>query len=216
MSQATAHPPSELYIRTLGRGTDLVLVHGWGIHSGIWEDVIEALVDDYRVTYLDLPGYGYSRFAGSGHGLESLSRTLAAAAPPKAVWIGWSLGGMIAQRLAIDAPERVAKLVLVGSSPCFVRRPDWPHALDYRMLHAFAENLSRDYRATLKRFLALEVHGGEHEVALLRQLRELVFQHGEPDTEALRAGLTILETADLRGELRPDCLSCFIIAGAAR
>ncbi|MFO1430329.1 MAG: pimeloyl-ACP methyl ester esterase BioH [Candidatus Competibacteraceae bacterium] len=213
MSQSNAHPPSELYIRTLGRGTDLVLVHGWGMHSGIWEDVIEALVDDYRVTYLDLPGYGYSRFAGGEYSLESLSRTLAALSPPKAVWIGWSLGGMIAQRLAIDAPERVAKLVLIGSSPCFVRRPDWPHALDYRMLHAFAENLSRDYRATLKRFLALEVHGGEHEVALLRQLRELVFQHGEPDTEALRTGLTILETADLRAELRRIACPALLLLG---
>jgi pimeloyl-[acyl-carrier protein] methyl ester esterase len=100
------------------------------MHSGIWEDVIEALVDHYRVTYLDLPGYGYSRSAGSGPSLESLSRTIAAVAPPRAVWIGWSLGGMIVQRLAIDAPERVTRLVLVGSSPCFVRRPDWPHALD--------------------------------------------------------------------------------------
>ena len=213
MSRPTANHPSGLYVRTLGRGTDLVLVHGWGMHSGIWEDVIEALVDDYRVTYLDLPGYGYSRSASSGPNLESLSQTIAAVAPPKAVWIGWSLGGMIAQRLAIDAPERVTRLVLVGSSPCFVRRPDWPHALDYRMLHAFAENLSRDYRATLKRFLALEVHGGEHEVALLRQLREIVFQHGDPDTEALRVGLTLLETADLRGELGRIACPALLLLG---
>src|SRR5512144_1225459 len=81
VSHSTAHPSSELYIRTLGRGTDLVLVHGWGMHSGIWEDVIEALMDDYRVTYLDLPGYGYSRFAGGEYSLDSLSRTLVAVAP---------------------------------------------------------------------------------------------------------------------------------------
>ena len=203
----------KIHAESFGNGPDVVMVHGWGMHSGIWEDVIEALVDDYRVTYLDLPGYGYSRFASSGPSLESLSQTIAAVAPPKAVWIGWSLGGMIAQRLAIDTPERVAKLVLVGSSPCFVRRLDWPHALDYRMLHAFAENLSRDYRATLKRFLALEVHGGEHEVALLRQLRGMIFQHGEPDTEALRAGLMILETADLRGELKRITCPALLLLG---
>ena len=69
------------------------------------------------------------------------------------------------------------------------------------MLHTFAENLSRDYRATLKRFLALEVHGSEHEVMQLRLLREIVFQHGNPDTDALRNGLAILENTDLRSEL---------------
>jgi pimeloyl-[acyl-carrier protein] methyl ester esterase len=196
-----ANPTSGLYVQTLGQGPAIILLHGWGMHSGIWEDVIEALVDDYRVTYLDLPGHGYSRFSTTGHGLHSLTRIVAAATPPQAVWVGWSLGGLIAQRLAIDAPERIEKLVLISSSPCFVRRPDWPHALDYRMLHAFAENLSRDYRATLQRFLALEVHGSEHEVTQLRLLREIVFQHGNPDTDALRDGLSILENTDLRSEL---------------
>jgi pimeloyl-[acyl-carrier protein] methyl ester esterase len=74
--------------------------------------------------------------------------------------------------------------------------------VDYRVLHQFAENLSHDYRSTLKRFLALEVHGGEHEVAQLRALRALVFQHGDPDPEWLQAGLELLETEDLRPELQ--------------
>ncbi len=187
-----------LYLQTLGRGTDILLLHGWGMHSGIWEDVIEALADHYRVTWLDLPGHGYSRACPTDHTLTDLSRLIAEAAPPRAVWLGWSLGGLIAQRAAIDCPDRVGKLVLVGSSPCFVRRPDWPYALDERLLHAFAANLSHDYRATLKRFLALEVHGSEHEVTLLRQLRTILFQHGEPDTQALRAGLSLLEATDLR------------------
>jgi pimeloyl-[acyl-carrier protein] methyl ester esterase len=197
----SANPTASLYVQTIGQGADIVLVHGWGMHSGIWEDVIEALVDDYRVTYLDLPGHGYSRSIATGHTLQSLTRIIAAAAPPQAVWVGWSLGGLIAQRLAIDAPERIKKLMLVSSSPCFVRRPGWPHAMEYPLLHTFAENLSRDYRATLKRFLALEVHGCEHEVTQLRLLREIVFQHGDADAEVLRAGLTILENTDLRSEL---------------
>jgi len=41
----------------------VVLVHGWGMHSGVWEDVAEALIDHHRVTVLDLPGHGYSRQA---------------------------------------------------------------------------------------------------------------------------------------------------------
>lgn len=193
--------PSSLYVHSVGAGPDLVLVHGWGMHAGVWEDVVEALADDFRVTVLDLPGHGYSRRQGYGHGLADLARVVAAAAPPRACWVGWSLGGLVAQRLALDAPERVSRLALVASSPCFVRRPGWPHAMDHPVLHQFAENLERDYRSALDRFLALEVHGGDQSRALLRQLRELVFQHGEPDPEALADGLAILESADLRAEL---------------
>lgn len=196
----SAMDSARLYVRRLGRGTDIVLLHGWGMHAGVWEDVIEALADHYRVTYLDLPGHGYSRACAAGQTLAELSRLIAAAAPPRAVWVGWSLGGLIAQQIAIDRPDLAAKLALVGSSPCFVRRPDWPHALDPRLLRAFADNLSQNYRATLKRFLALEVHGSEHEVALLRHLRAILFQHGEPDAAALRVGLKLLESVDLRAQ----------------
>jgi pimeloyl-[acyl-carrier protein] methyl ester esterase len=216
---------TDLYVQQVGEGPDLVFLHGWGMHSGVWDDVVEALVDDYRITLIDLPGHGYSRFAFQGSlqqsrsrveedsltyldandetplTLRGLSHQIAVNAPAKAIWIGWSLGGLIAQRLAIDAPTRVSKLVLVSASPCFVRRPDWPWAVDYRVLRQFAENLSLDYRGTLKRFLALEVHGGEHEVAQLRALRGLVFQHGDPDPDWLRAGLKFLESEDLRSEL---------------
>lgn len=216
---------ADLYVQQIGEGPDLVFLHGWGMHSGVWEDVVEALVDDYRITLIDLPGHGYSRFAFQGSiqqtrsligenlstpsdakhetplTLRGLSDQIAVNAPAKAIWIGWSLGGLIAQRLAIDAPDRVKKLVLVSASPCFVRRPDWPWAVDYRVLRQFAENLSLDYRGTLKRFLALEVHGGEHEVAQLRALRALIFQHGDPDPDWLRTGLHFLEHEDLRPEL---------------
>lgn len=203
----------QLYTHTVGSGLDVVLLHGWGMHSGVWEDAVEALADHYRVTVMDLPGHGFSRGFAAGQTLRDLSlAVVAAGAPARAAWIGWSLGGLIAQRLAIDVPERVTKLALVGSSPCFVRRPDWPHAMEYRVLHLFAETLGMNYHATLKRFLALEVHGSEHAAAQLRWLREIVFQHGEPDTTALRNGLSILETEDLRGEWRHiDCPSLVLL-----
>lgn len=199
-SAATPHAP--LHVQTHGQGSDLVLLHGWGMHSGIWEDVVEALFDHYRVTVVDLPGHGYSRLVQAGPSLAELARSVAEATPTTpAVWIGWSLGGLIAQRVAINSPERVAKLVLVGCSPCFVRRPAWPQAMDLTVLHQFAESLRRNYKATIKRFLALEVHGGEHASEQLRLLRELIFRHGEPDPESLGAGLEILRDTDLRDEI---------------
>ena len=193
--------PPTLYAQTVGVGPDVVLVHGWGMHAGVWEDVAEALIDDCRVTLIDLPGHGYSRGFGSGRALAALAETVAAAVPAPAVWVGWSLGGLIAQQVALTMPERVSRLVLVNSTPCFTRRPDWPHAVDLPVLRRFADELRENHRAVLKRFIALEVHGCENASDQYRQLKALLFQHGEPDPAALGDGLAILESADLRADL---------------
>ncbi len=202
-----------LYHLRVGRGEEVVFLHGWGMHSGVWEDVAEALVDTHRLTLIDLPGHGYSRGGPGGHSLADMARAVAAVAPPRAAWVGWSLGGLVAQRLALDAPHRVSRLALVCTSPSFVRRPGWPHAMEYAVLHQFAENLGRDHRGTLKRFLALEVQGSEHATAQLRQLREMVFQHGEPDPSALADGLAILEGTDLRAELAGLAAPVLLVMG---
>ena len=190
-----------LYTETVGVGPDVVLVHGWGMHSGVWTDVVIALRERYRVTVLDLPGHGYSQPSASGHDLHDLTSALLAVAPATATWVGWSLGGLAVQQLALVAPERVERLVLTNSTPCFVQRPDWPHAVAEPLLRRFAEELRQDYRAVLKRFIALEVHGSEHAGSQLHRLKAMLFQHGQPDVAALEDGLTILETCDLRSEL---------------
>lgn len=187
-----------LYTCTLGTGPDVVLIHGWGMHSGVWEVIAESLLDHYRITVVDLPGHGFSRLLQTGHDLQGLSAAVAAVVPAPAIWVGWSLGGLVAQWVAITAPERVTRLALVNSTPCFVRRPDWPHGIDLPVLRRFAEELRLDYRAVLKRFIALEVHGSEHATAQLHALKAMLFQHGEPAVSALEDGLTILETTDLR------------------
>ncbi|MDG4549271.1 MAG: pimeloyl-ACP methyl ester esterase BioH [Candidatus Contendobacter sp.] len=190
-----------LHHHTVGSGPDVVLLHGWGMHSGVWENVVEGLLGQYRVTMLDLPGHGYSRASKSGHTLDALTAAVLAVAPPRAAWVGWSLGGLAVQRAAILAPERVSRLVLASSTPCFAQRPDWPHGIPLPVLQGFARELRQDYRAVLKRFIALEVHGGEHASTQLRRLKAMLFQRGEPDMTALEDGLAILERTDLRAEL---------------
>ncbi len=189
-----------LYIHTLGAGPDIVLVHGWGMHSGVWKNVVEGLLDHHRLTVLDLPGHGYSRRPEAERTLNDWATAVLAATPAPATWVGWSLGGLVAQQAALMAPERVSRLVLVNSTPCFVQRPDWPHGIALPVLRRFAEELRQDYRAVLKRFIALEVHGSEHASAQLKQLKAMLFQHGEPDVAALENGLAILEMTDLRTE----------------
>ncbi len=50
-----------LHVETTGSGDPLLLVHGWGMHGGVWGDVAQKLAADFQVHCVDLPGYGYAR-----------------------------------------------------------------------------------------------------------------------------------------------------------
>ncbi|HCB12558.1 MAG TPA: hypothetical protein DEP36_03170 [Gammaproteobacteria bacterium] len=103
--------------------------------------------------------------------------------------------------------------MLVNSTPCFVQQPSWPYAIALPVLRRFAEELRQDYRMVLKRFIALEVYGSEHASAQLKQLKAMLFQHGEPDVCALEDGLAILEASDLRAELAKIACPALLLMG---
>lgn len=187
-----------LFAETKGEGADIVLLHGWGLHSGVWNGIADELAQRRRVTRIDLPGHGRSPMPEGVHDIASFAEVVAAVAPPRAAWIGWSLGGMVSLRLAALYPERVERLVLVAASPRFVQGEDWPYGVAPHVLAQFSEDLARDYNGTLMRFLALEALGSDRAKEELRLLRQDMFQHGEPRPEALAVGLNILRDADLR------------------
>jgi pimeloyl-[acyl-carrier protein] methyl ester esterase len=189
-----------LYTQTSGNGPDLVLIHGWGLHGGIWDGLMPLLEPHVRVTRVDLPGHGRSPWAGEAT-LDAMVAAVRAVVPARAAWLGWSLGGLVAMRAAMQAANRVEALVTVASSPCFMRKPHWQSAMLPQLLDTFADELEQDYRQTLTRFLALQVRGSEHATAVLKDLRETMLSHGPPHVDGLRAGLGILRDTDLRDEL---------------
>ncbi len=189
-----------LYAERLGSGPELVLVHGWGLHGGIWVTLPQRLAQRFRVTVVDLPGHGRSSIA-TRMDIEGIADELAMLVEQPALWLGWSLGGLVALMLAARHPERVQGLVLVDTTPKFVQGGDWAHGMASEVFAEFARGLEQDYRATLLRFLSLQAGAGDAGRALIKQLRTELFQHGEPQLVALRAGLAILRDTDLRAML---------------
>lgn len=202
-----------LHTETAGAGSELFLLHGWGLHGGIWDALLPELTPHFRVTRVDLPGHGRSRSSPFSPELKDAARALLAVAPPQAVWLGWSLGGLLAIRAALDAPSRVRALVLANATPRFTVGPDWPLGMPSETLAGFAAGLAADYRGTLQRFLSLQVQGDEAARESLRQLRESLYARGEPDPAALASGLELLKQSDLRGELTSICQPTLVIAG---
>lgn len=202
-----------VYVESTGAGPDLVLLHGWGLHGGLFEPVTAGLARRFRVHAVDLPGHGRSAY-DAGPCIADWTRAVEAAVPAGAAWLGWSLGGMIALRAALDGTARVTRLVLVASSPRFVAGADWPHAQPLAVVERFGRELVADFRRTVRDFLTLQSLGDEHAREQVRALRPLVFAHGDPDPRALADGLDILRDADLRAELPRLDVETLAIAGA--
>jgi pimeloyl-[acyl-carrier protein] methyl ester esterase len=193
-----------VHIESVGSGPDLILIHGWAMHGGIFAPLTPLLAARFRVHVVDLPGHGYS--ADSGDSIDpTLCAAQLAARLPSAIWVGWSFGGLVSLRAALDAPDRVRGVVEISSSPRFVSMADWPHGVPADIFIQFGEGLIGNYRGTIERFLALETLGSAQAQDELRELKAHVFERGEPSLAVLEQGLEILQTTDLRGAL--DTLS---------
>lgn len=121
-----------VHYREHGQGIPLVLLHANPGDSQDFEAVIPALAQGYHVLALDWPGYGQSSLpkqpgtVGVLFFYRVLREFLAALALPPAFFIGNSLGGNAAARLAVESPELVRALVLVApggfTTPSFLTR----------------------------------------------------------------------------------------------
>ncbi|WP_457671286.1 pimeloyl-ACP methyl ester esterase BioH [Thiolapillus sp.] len=191
----------KLWTQTSGAGDDLFLIHGWGMNASVWLPLARALEKGCRVTLVELPGHGESPWEDSAGGLQGWAEQLLEAAPADAVWAGWSLGGLVMQQAAWMRPQKLRALVGIATSPCFVRRDDWPCGIPPLVLESFAAELEADTGKTLRRFLALQLQGAENARELLPQLRKAFDARPAPRLAGLRAGLEILLHSDLRKQL---------------
>lgn len=189
-----------MHIDITGHGPDLILLHGWAMHSGIFAPLIDVLRERWTVHAVDLPGHGLSRDSSVPLTLDAMADALAADSP-EAIWVGWSLGGLVAQHVSARRPDRVRALVSIASSPRFVAGDGWPYAVAPEVFRQFGIELASDWRGTVERFLALEVVGSVHAQEELRTLRERIYERGEPAPHTLADGLDLLGSADLRDQL---------------
>lgn len=146
-------------------GRAMLALHGVTGHGGQWRRVAEHL-SGYRITAPDLRGHGHST-AGPPWTLERHTADVLALLPSEpVVLVGFSFGGLVAARVAVEAPDRIAALVLVDPAvqvdPAYasdtatltktspdlaaareVQRYDWPEVPDDVLDRELAENWVR-------------------------------------------------------------------------
>lgn len=199
MNQTRSTNQANLHIDIRGQGPDLVMLHGWGVNSAVFTPLHEAL-SQYRVHYVDLPGFGYSKCVEGG--ISAWVDTLTEVLPEQSIWVGWSLGGLIATQAALSYPQKIKALVTIASSPCFMARQDeaWP-GIPPQVLNQFNKQLEQNLPKTIERFLAIQAMGSDTAKEDIKQLRDLVLARPLPDANALIQGLSMLTNIDLRQQL---------------
>ena len=202
---------ASLIVDRQGQGARLALLHGWAMHSGLFAPLVERLVD-CDVHRIDLPGHGQNRELPWPKDPSQLLEQLGECVDG-GVLTGWSLGGLLGLRLALDQPDRIRALILIAATPCFAQRPHWPFGVSEALIGQLAHELDSGPEQVLNRFLALEVHGSEHAAADLKLLRRVGFKHGLPRPAALSAGLRLLRDWDLSEQLGKIDLPVLLIGG---
>ncbi|MGA8262186.1 MAG: alpha/beta fold hydrolase [Arenicellales bacterium] len=192
---------------------DLVLLHGWAMRPRVFSPVLPMLGDGRRVHNLSLPGYGCGEGicesgaqadpGGSGQAiLDRWSDECLAAAPAGGVWLGWSLGAMIAVNAALRAPGRIEALVLVSATPKFLREPSsWEAGAERPEMGDLLHAVRMGDRKALRRFVLLQAGRRDNALALGRVLTDCMVDPGAA-ARTLEAGLEVLGQVDLRARLR--------------
>lgn len=183
----------------------LVLLHGWGMNSGIFDTLCHQLrcsladtLSSIRISAIDLPGYGYNKHSDKIYAdLPTLALAVEAMLPNNTILIGWSLGGLVAQYLAIKRVQKVVGLITLCSSPKFIKDDNWL-GIDPKVLDSFQQQLEHDHLRTLKRFLAIQNLGQVNAKTDVQKMLEAVQRKPIANVRTLKYGLDMLKNTDLR------------------
>jgi pimeloyl-[acyl-carrier protein] methyl ester esterase len=206
-----------LKIASYGQGYPLVFIHGWGLNSGVWQPTIDCLRDQFEIITVDLPGFGINvENTCQPYSIENIAEAIVTAVGKPAVYIGWSLGGLVCSQIALAHQENSLALITIASSPCFVEQENnaslWP-GIKAHLLAGFHRQLSDDIQKTLDGFLRIQAMGSPHLRQDIKQIRNLVMQYPLPSRTTLDDSLALLETVDLRSQLQQITLPFFQLYG---
>ena len=169
-----------------GNGKPLVLFHGWGFDLEVWRPIIPFLANNFKLFLVDLPGFGLTTYMPWNEFKLKLLKKL----PLKFAIAGWSMGGLLATKLALEE-DRVTHLINITSSPYFIKEDNWP-GVKLKVFNSFYENLTTNYQQTLIDFVRLQLQGENHNEIKIPKVSIV---------EGLKSGLDLLASCDLRESL---------------
>jgi len=186
-----AAPGISIHVEAVGTGTPVLLLPGLGATVGSWGPLLSDLAARHRCIAVDNRGSGSSDLPDGRFGMADMAddacAVLDALGVERAHVVGSSLGGMVAQALALRHPRRVRSLTLAASSPGVTSIPSHP-SLAYHLLAARSRSI-----AARTRHLNAILHGPativDHPERLDESVGGLGFPSGAGVRRQLRAAL---------------------------
>lgn len=180
---------------------NIILLHGWGLNKEIWNNLNIEKKENICFHIVDLPGYGCNRnleFNSS----EEIENILWKNSPKKSIWLGWSLGGIFATSIAIKHQSEISGLITVASSPCFIKKKNWP-GINKNILKNFKKELKKNFNKTIERFLILQtLNNKKINKQDIKSLKSTLLKKSFPKDKVLNLGLNILLKTDLRKKIK--------------
>lgn len=193
----------------------LILIHGWGVNSAVWQPFIECLpkrfFDNFDVITIDLPGFGANVDKEiEPYSLANICDCINKTMTQPGIYLGWSLGGLVVTEMVLRYPEKVLGLITVASSPCFIeeelkKEQDnqcfW-FGINSQTFTAFNQQLQVDIKKTIRGFLKIQAMGSPHIRQDIKIISDLIFRHKMASKVVLEQSLKLLEVSDYRKQLR--------------
>lgn len=191
------------------------LMSGWSIPAVAMQPLANALQARHphdSVECLDWPGYGEQPSLEKPTDLAELANVMATRLKPDAIWLGWSLGGLLLGELVsrLGPPKG---LVLLGQSGRFTATEGHP-GITQTTLTSFTQRYHAEPDRTLKYFQHWQASGESEPRLAQQQLARSLAKVAQPDDPTLRAGLEQLATLDCRALLAQAPCPVWQLCGA--
>ena len=170
----------------------ITLMHGLGGNAELLRPLAITLSDYAQVTLIDLPGHG--RSSAIKGTIDDWINALSSLIPKDSILIGWSLGGLLAMKLADLLPCK--QLILLASAPRFISSSDWPYGIDRIHWQDFTRRITADVHQGLQYFFNLQTRNKQRLSALNAAIARYPITR-----QIMLTGLTILAQSDLRQQL---------------
>lgn len=191
---------------------DLVLLHGWCMSSRIWDCVLPQLQSFCNPWCVDLPNHGANPPAEWPADPAPIIAAIAAQVPANAMWLGWSLAGLLVLQAA--ATRSLRGIVLLAANPKFVQCANWP-GMPAASFAQFSDGFANDPETAQIGFQKLQF--GQR--SLPRTAQEALFAAlTSPQTDrllGLQQALDYLRDGDARQTLSAITCPSLIVGGSA-
>ncbi len=191
-------------------GVPLLFINSLGTNLHIWDDVVREMPETFRILRYDVRGHGKT---GQGPGADTIDRLvcdlsalLDALNFPRCMTVGLSIGGLIALKLALSSPERLAGMVLAHTAARIVNPGFWSN----RIALLERQGLAKSVDTMLERWFteAWRMANPEKLAIWQRMLRET-------DLDGYIGCCRVLGGTDLRDDIRSlTVMDTLVVSGS--